>query len=233
MAAPILTASPNPSTMGDYTVSWTVTGWASYRFLERVGGRATWAVVYSHTGSSKDITGKSSRSSRYRLEGCCVHSQARSHNCERVGGGELTVVVIGPPIPGMGARPDTSSTGSYTLGCGTSTGATSYTLDEKVNGGAWSSVYIGADTSTTRSHRSNGIYTYRAMACDGTACSSWTSEKTVTVSLVISAGLVNITPCTRGTSAAKSKRKWYKIAGSWKMVWRNAPRASVTLFHLI
>ena len=32
------------------------------------------------------------------------------------------MVVIGPPIPGMIAGPDTSSTGSYTLSCGTSTG---------------------------------------------------------------------------------------------------------------
>lgn len=62
--------------------------------------------------------------------------------------------------------------------------ATSYTAEQSVNGGAWTTLYTGASTSTTVSGPADGSYQFRVAACNANGCSTPTASSTVTVAHV-------------------------------------------------
>ena len=91
-------------------------------------------------------------------------------------------VYVPPPVPGPITGPGESTDGSYSLNWGSSTGATSYTLQEKLNSGSWATVQNTAATSKSLSGKTDGTYGYRVKACAGSNnCSGWTATKTVRV----------------------------------------------------
>jgi YD repeat-containing protein len=79
--------------------------------------------------------------------------------------------------------PSSSTSGSYTVGWNAVGAATSYTLQEQVNGGSWSTVYTGAATSKAFAGKGNGRYTYRVEGCNGGGCGGWSTTAGLTVSL--------------------------------------------------
>ena len=62
--------------------------------------------------------------------------------------------------------------------------ASSYTLQESVNGGAWSTVYSGGGTSKAFSGKAVASYRYRAMASNSGGHGPWSATVTVTVAIV-------------------------------------------------
>lgn len=62
--------------------------------------------------------------------------------------------------------------------------ATSYTVEQSVNGGAWATLYTGASTSTTVSGPADGSYQFRVAACNANGCSTPTVSSTATVAHV-------------------------------------------------
>ena len=78
--------------------------------------------------------------------------------------------------------PSTSSTGSYSINWSNASTATSYTLQQQVNGGGWSTVYSGSGTSKAFSGKTNGAtYGYRVRGCNSSGCGSWSTVKSVKV----------------------------------------------------
>ncbi|MDE2156800.1 MAG: hypothetical protein KGJ32_13050, partial [Xanthomonadaceae bacterium] len=57
--------------------------------------------------------------------------------------------------------------------------ATSYTLQQGLNGGSWSSVYSGAATSSTLTVTASGSYTYQVQACNSGGCSAFKASTAV------------------------------------------------------
>lgn len=79
---------------------------------------------------------------------------------------------------GFDANPNN---GSYTVSWGAVAGASSYTLQENANGGAWITVYTGATASKAISGKAGGSYQYRVEGCVGSNCGGWTTSATLGV----------------------------------------------------
>lgn len=173
---------PASSTTGAYTISWgTSTGnVTAYQLYEATNSGFTGQVqVYSGTGTSKAISGKGNGSYYYRVH-ACNGSQCSGYRT----GGNPTVVTLPPGVPASISVPASSSTGSYTVSWGTSTGTvTAYQLYEATNSGFTGQVQVYSGTATSRaiSGKTNGSYYYRVRACNGSACSGYRTGTNATV----------------------------------------------------
>ncbi|MBU2870416.1 hypothetical protein [Colwellia sp. E2M01] len=76
----------------------------------------------------------------------------------------------------------TDNNGSYNVSWSNPTHATSFTWQERFNNGSWST-YTTTSTVVNRSGRANGSWRYRVRACQSSACSSYSGEKTVRVAI--------------------------------------------------
>jgi YD repeat-containing protein len=97
--------------------------------------------------------------------------------------GNLTVPVNEPAGAPSLSVPSTSSNGSYNVSWSAITDATSYTLQEQVNGGAWATAQSSSALSWTTSGKGNGSYGYRVQACNSSGCGAWSTTVSVTVLL--------------------------------------------------
>ncbi len=171
-----LTASPNPSTDGSYTVSWTaIPNAESYQLYE------DGTLVYDSTGTSWSFSGKAAGSYEYTLEFCELIFD--EEHCDLPSGyGSLTVTVTTPPLAPTLTVPATDADGSYTASWTAPAGATSYKLEEKPAGGSFSNVYDGANRSHEITGKTAGIYMYRVRACAGVDnCGDWSATETTKV----------------------------------------------------
>jgi len=176
--APALSV-PATSTTGSYTVSWgSVSGAGSYNLQQRVNG-GIWNTVSSSAALSWNASGEASGSYGYQVQGC-----------NAVGCGPWSAVgtdtVTLPPIPATPSltAPSTNATGSYTVSWTGVSNATSYTLQEQINGGGWTNASASAATSWAASVP-NGTYGYRVQACDVTGCSAWSGTSTTVVTIPV------------------------------------------------
>ena len=136
-------------------------------------------ATVSVSGKTLTITGEAVGSSTIRVT-ATDNSGATNATSARVS----FTVYVPPPVPGSITGPGASTTGNYTLNWGSSTGATSYTLQEKLNNGNWSTVQNTAATTKSFTGKTDGTYGYQVKACAGsTNCSGWTATKTVSVGL--------------------------------------------------
>lgn len=62
-------------------------------------------------------------------------------------------------------------------------GATSYTLQEQANGGAWATSQSSSAASKAISGKGNASYGYRAQACNAGGCGPWSGTGSITVHL--------------------------------------------------
>ena len=166
-------SGPSTDYDGSYTISWSaVTGATSYQLQENLNGGA-WSTVYDNSGTSTTRSGRSPGTWNYRVR---VTSYLGSSSYS-----STVTVLVAPAVPGTPTGPSTDYDGSYTISWSVVTGASSYTLQEQLNSGAWSTVYTGSSTSTSITGRSAGTWGYRVNAC-GATCSTYSSTKNVIVS---------------------------------------------------
>jgi len=205
-AAPTLSA-PATSSNGSYSVSWgTVSGATSYILQEQVNGGA-WATIQSSAAISWAASGKSNGSYGYHVRacnssGCSVWSSVAS----------VTVLLIPPPTaPGSISVPATSS-GSISISWAASSTATSYTLQQRLNSGNWSSVYSGGATSTTRTVTASGSYTFQVQACNTGGCSAFRLSSAVTVTIPPASAPSLSVPAT--SSSGSYTVSWTSVSGA-------------------
>ncbi len=175
-----VTASPNPSSTGNFTISWTGAEDESV-VTETVGGSSE--VVNITSGSQYSVSGKATGSYTYS-----VVTQMSPHRCayyclpENLGSVTVTVTAPPPPsIPGSLSVPSIASNGSYTVSWAASSGSVSaYHLQERANGGSWNTVQTSTSRSKSFSKGDNKYYDYRVKAC-GASCSNYSASKRVTV----------------------------------------------------
>ena len=169
---------PATSNTGDISVSWAPSaGATSYVLQQQLNGGA-WTQVYSGSGTSTAINGLSGGTYVYRVEAC------NDNGCSGFTTSGNLVVALKPPTPSSISVPATSSTGIITVAWGQSAGATSYILQQQLNGGSWSQVYNGTATSQAFSGLGDGSYVFRAQACNANGCSDWKTSGTLTVALI-------------------------------------------------
>ena len=176
--APALSV-PATSTTGSYTVSWgSVSSAGSYTLQQRINGGG-WTTVSASAAQSWNASGEASGSYGYQVQAC-----------NAVGCGPWSAVgtdtVTLPPIPATPSLsvPSTNATGSYTVSWAGVTNATSYNLQQQVNGGGWVAVSASAATSWAASNP-NGTYGYQVQACGFSGCSGWSGTSTTVVTIPV------------------------------------------------
>jgi YD repeat-containing protein len=156
---------PASSTTGAYTVSWTaVPGASSYRLDEQVNGSA-WTTVQTASSLSWPTSGRTPGTYAYRMAPC-------ASSCGPVGVSGSIAVSLPPPAPAAISVPGTS-TGNIAIGWSTATYATSYTLEQSFNGGAFAALYTGPNNSYSYTAPGSGNYSYRVKACNAVGCSGY------------------------------------------------------------
>lgn len=94
---------------------------------------------------------------------------------------KLTTIVA-PMTPALSV-PAYSNNGGYAVSWNAVTYATSYELQEQVNGGAWAAIFTGSGQAWSASGKAGGSYSYRVRACQNGACSGWSAASTAVVQL--------------------------------------------------
>lgn len=170
-------SSPASSSNGSYTVTWSaVPGASSYQFEESANGGA-WTLLQDSSATSAGIGGRGTGTYAYRVRGC------NGAGCGSYSGIATTSVLLPPAGAPSISAPATSGNGSYTVSWSGVGGASSYQLEEQVNGGGWALIQDSAQTNRGMGGNGNGSYGYRARGCNGSGCGGWSSTATVVVSL--------------------------------------------------
>jgi len=124
-----------------------------------------------------------------------------------------------PPPESIGASPNPSTNGTYSLTWSQVSGAIRYELAEAGNGGAEQTVYSGADRSWQASGKANGEYTYRVRACSASICGNYSGTVTVKVESGIPSLAIAPNPSVTGTYTAT----WSAVAGATRYVLKETP----------
>jgi len=151
-----ISIDPDPST-GDVTVTW---GSASgsvtkYDFDYKKSTVSTWTNGYDGTNLSKALSGLAQGTWNYRVRACKTLSTYTSCSGWRTG----TSTIYIPPEFNLSSPVD-NVTGSYTVTWDPISG-TALELQERGDGGTWTTVYTGEDDYFPISGRDNGTYNYR------------------------------------------------------------------------
>lgn len=171
---------PATSSTGSATVSWSAaTPVTGYTLQQSGNGGTTWTTAYSGTATSAALTGLGNGSYTYRVQACNTAGGGSACTAWATGG---PLVVTHPPAgaPSLSV-PATSSTGSYLVSWNAVATATTYPLQESVNGGGWSTVQADANGGWTAAGQGNGTYAYRVQACNAGGCGPWSGTGTVVV----------------------------------------------------
>jgi hypothetical protein len=166
---------PGDDDDGTYTVSWSSESTATSYTLEEDdnSGFSSPSVVYTGSGTSKLISGKGNGIYYYRVKASNSGGDSPWSNI-------IDIIVDIPTAPSTPTLYDPGSTdddGSYTVSWSTSTGATSYTLEEDDNSGFSSPtvVYSGSGTSNLISGKDDGTFYYRVKAFNSYGESDWSN----------------------------------------------------------
>ena len=144
--------------------------------------------------------------------------------------GNTTLVVTWPPATAPTLTdPTSSTTGAFTVSWSVVAGATSYTLQQQVNGGSWASIQTSSATSYHASGKGSGSYGYRVQACNVGGCGPWSNTDVTTVLLAPSPpGSIHVPASSGGPIAiswsASATATSYRLeqsvnSGAWSQVY--------------
>ncbi|MDP2714943.1 fibronectin type III domain-containing protein [Rheinheimera sp.] len=178
------------------TVNWNaVAGATSYKLQQKVNG--TWQTEKDiGTVTSKGFTGNSGSHYSYRVRAC------NAGGCSGYSTEKGVTLIPAAPVASL------STSGiSMTVGWLAIAGATSYKLQQKVNGTWQTEKDIGTVTSKGFTGSSGSHYSYRVRACNAGGCSGYSTEKGVT--LIPAAPVASLS-----TSGMSMTVSWLAIAGA-------------------
>ena len=171
----------NP-TAGSSTVSWgSALAATSYTLQQSSNGGGSWSTVYGGSATSTTVSGLAAGGYVYRVQACI------SSNCS----GWTTSATLGvwPAIPTVSV-PTGTINGPYTVSWTAASGATGYTVQESLNGGAWTTIATNTTaTSISRPGTTTGSYTYHVQSSDAYGTAGW-SATSAAVSVNTAYGVV-------------------------------------------
>jgi YD repeat-containing protein len=170
----------NP-TVGSSTVSWGGSLAATSYTLQQSSNGGSWNTIYTGSATSTTVTGLTAGGYTYRVQACI------GSNCS----GWTTSATLGvwPAVPTISV-PGGTINGPYTVSWTAAAGATGYTVQESVNGGAWSTIATNTTaTSLSRPGTTTGSYTYHVQASDAYGTAGW-SATSAAVSVNTNYGVV-------------------------------------------
>jgi hypothetical protein len=220
---PALTV-PASAVNGNYTVTWTVVQGASRYVLEEVVA-GSWAALADTSATSFPVAGKPSGSYRYRVKAC------NPQGCSAYSPEAAVVSVQAPGAPSLSAPP-ASYDGAYTLYYSAMPQATTYRVEQQVNGGAWGEIDRTSATQLTLTGRTSGTYSHRVYACNEAGCSGASGVATTVVTLppatapVVSLPATSYSSTTSVSWSAVASATYYRLVerlngGGWSLVLEN------------
>ncbi len=222
---------PATSSTGSASLSWNAATLAT-RYVVQQGVGSNWTEIHNSSATSKAVSGLANGSYVYRVQAC------NTYGCSDWRAGNHTLVVTYPPASAATiTTPASSTTGSYSVSWGAVSTATSYTLQEQVNGGTWATIQTSSATSKAISGKGNGSYGYRVQACNVGGCAGWSGIKATTVLLKPAApGSISVPATSSGSIAvswsASSTATSYTLqqrlgTGSWSNAYTGAATSSM------
>jgi YD repeat-containing protein len=175
-ATPASISAPGSST-GAIGISWAAATYATSYTLEQSLNGGAYAAIYSGAATSNSFSVGATGSYTYRVKAC------NANGCSGyVTSGAVAVTIPPTSAPGISV-PGSSNTGSYTVSWNGVAGATTYVLQEQVNGGGWTTVQNANVGSWAASGKGNGAYGYQVQGCDVGGCGPFSIVASVVVSL--------------------------------------------------
>lgn len=199
---------------GPITISWAASATATGYDLYQEINNADWRQVYSGAGTMATL--QESVSGNYNYWVAATNAGGWNGVLKASG----TVIVTLPPASAPAiSLPATSTNGSYAVSWGAVSAATSYTLQEQVNGGGWTTVQANGNASWSTSGRGNGTYGYHVQACNAGGCGPWSGIGNVSV-LLVPATPTGLSATLYATylSDARPPKTYYTLAASWSGV---------------
>lgn len=222
-SVPASISIPSSSITGSYTISWgaatgTVTAYELYQATN--ASFSGQSKVYSGSATSSALSGRGNGTYYYRVRACSTSAACSGY---RTGGNSITVT-LPPGTPASISVPSGSTTGSYSISWGTSTGnVTAYELQEATNSGFTGAVlaYSGTGTSKAISGKGNGAYYYRVRACNtAAACGGYRNG--------LNATSVTLPPSVPGAASVPA----YSNTGGYTISWGGSTGV-VTAYELL
>jgi hypothetical protein len=164
---------PTSSYNGSYTASWTSVATATSYALEESFNGGPWATAYSGSAISKAFASMAAGTHAYRVHAC------NAAGCGVDSATDSVLVTYPPATAPVLTAPATNGTGSYSVSWTAVSTATSYQLDENLNGGAWTQFQNDATRSQAFTSKADGTYGYRVKACNVAGCGPLASDTTI------------------------------------------------------
>ena len=169
-----------PSTSnGPIPVSWNASPTATRYDLYQNINNAGWALVASVSTTSVTVTATTSGNYLFFV----AAYNASGWNGAVNNSAQVTVTIPPASAPSISA-PGSNNSGSYTVSWSAVGGATSYNLQEQVNGGGWAQVQANGSTSWAASGKGSATYGYRVQACNAGGCGPWSGTANVGVTRI-------------------------------------------------
>ncbi|KKL27061.1 hypothetical protein LCGC14_2388950, partial [marine sediment metagenome] len=152
----------------------------AYQLYQKIND-TNWTQVYEGLGLSATFTDLADGHYQYWVRAC--NTEGSNTSCSAYQASDrLTLSYIDTPTDLT--VPSGDADGAYTIswqpGQGT---ATSYTLQEQLNGGAWTTVQDTVDTTYIASGKTNNQYSYQVRGCNLGGCTDYTTAQTVNVQI--------------------------------------------------
>jgi YD repeat-containing protein len=221
--APVLSVLSR-NTTGSYAVSWTATANATSYTLQEQANGGPWVNVLTSGATSWSTSGQQMGNYSYRVQGC------NAGGCGPLSAVSTVNVLFAPTQSPSLTVPATNNNGNYAVTWTAISGATAYTLQQQINGGAWNTTQSGASTSKSISGEGTGTYSYRAQACNASGCGPWSPATSVAVTLppgsapVLTTSIPNPTngnetiDWTSVATATNYDLQWQMGGGAWSML---------------
>jgi len=208
-AAPDVPSLTVPSYLnqGGFDVSWTAVAMATRYELQESANGAAWLEKYSGTALISAVSGKASGSYAYRVRACTAQL------CGAWSASVAVSIELPPATAPTLSVPASGYNGSYRVQWTSASGATSYALEQSLNGGAWTVAYSGAALLANLSGQAAGSYGYRVRGCNPIGCGPYSA--TTTVQVIYPPGMV-------GTLTAPA----ISNNGTYTVSWSSASGAS-------
>ncbi len=164
------------STNGSFALSWQpIAGATSYNLQERLSN-GSWTTVQGSTATSWSASGRGTGAYSYQVQACAASG------CAPYGPAWAVNVLLPPPVPAS-ISASAPTAGPITVSWAGSATATRYVVNQQFNGGAWTTYYNAAGTSTGVSPPASGTYVYQVQACNSSGCSGFQQSNAVAITL--------------------------------------------------
>jgi len=160
-----ITFDHNPNG-GNFTVSWGAVPLATSYNVQESFNSGAWVTVASSSGTSVTLSGRAGGSYIYQVQGCANGACGPWTTSGTLG--------VWPSAPTNVAGPTSLTFAPFTVSWTAPVGATSYTVQQSFNGGAWTTLTTGITTaSISVTSAPGGSYAYQVSASNSYGTSAW------------------------------------------------------------